>query len=252
MSLRVFAPAQVDSLEPGKLLALDDEEARYLIKVRRARVGQAVELLDGLGQAFEARVHAVDRGGRSATIQIESVLPAPPSWPRRTLLLGSIDKVAALEAVTDAVVMGVDDLAWVDCARSQGIAPSPARIERAIRAAQRQCGRPDRPRLARFGSLAAALDADFPGELVWASLAEPQGSASGDSERGPVPTPAHLNAALRLAIGPEGGFDADEVALMRAADAHPIRVAPWVLRSERAVVATLARLFDDTSRPASP
>ena len=244
MSLRVFAPEAGADLEPGRLLELDKDETHYLKRVRRARDGQELELLDGVRHRYRAHIAPGLADAKRARLQLLERLPTAPDSPHRTLLLGQIDKGPALEALTDAVVMGVHELAWVECARSQGRSPSDDRIERAIRAAQRQCGRPDRPRLHNFPSLEAALDAEFPGPLLWASLADPPESEA--------PTPAHLNAPLRLAIGPEGGFDPDEVALLRKRGALPVQIGPWVLRSERAVVAALARLFVGGSRPPSP
>jgi 16S rRNA (uracil1498-N3)-methyltransferase len=244
MSLRVFAPQSNTALEAGRVVELDKDETHYLKRVRRAREEQELELLDGRCHRYRARICRGLGESKRAKVELLERLPAAAPHPRRTLLLGQIDKGPALEALTDAVVMGVHDLAWVDCARSQGRGPSAERIERAIRAAQRQCGRPDRPNLHHFASLDAALDAEFPGELIWASLADPEESSA--------PTHTHLNAPLRLAIGPEGGFDPAEVALLRSRGAQPLQIGPWVLRSERAVVATLARLFVGSSRPPSP
>ena len=228
MSLRVFIDPPAEAFPVGARVELDKEESHYLLRVRRAGVGQKAELLDGVAERYRVQLVECDK---AAVVEVlERLVPPAPS-PQRTLLLAQIDKGPALEAVTDATVMGVHDIAWVECARSQGRAPSPARVERAIRAAQRQCGRPDRPRLHHFGSLHEALAAGFPGGLVWASLADEA-----------PPTHAHLNAALRLAIGPEGGFDRDEVQLLREHNALALRIAPWTLRTERAVVATLAKL----------
>jgi 16S rRNA (uracil1498-N3)-methyltransferase len=224
MSLRVFVDPAAEPFAPGAQVSLSKEEVHYLLRVRRANVGQEFELLDGLAERYRGRLVRVDGGAKDALVEILERLALPSAAPRRIVLVGEIDKNTALEALTDATVMGAHDFAWVDCARSQGRAPSEARVERAVRAAQRQSGRPDRPRLHRFGSLAEALEADFPGQLLWASLADE-----------PAPTHAHLNAAIRLAIGPEGGFTDEEVQLLRDHQALPLRIAPWTLVHPRAI-----------------
>jgi 16S rRNA (uracil1498-N3)-methyltransferase len=243
MSLRVFSPTEFPQLDAGSVVELDQEEGHYLVRVRRAEKGQLLELLDGRGSIFEAKLVAFERGARSVKVELLRPLPVAASTPKRTLLLGTIDRNACLEALVDATVMGASELVWVDCARSQSGPPGAARVERALRAAQRQCGRADRPTLSSAASLREAVEQEPGAPLVWASLAPVE--ALGDDSN--IPTPPHLNAAVRLAIGPEGGFDPSEVAFLRERGAYPLRLGPWVLRSERAVVAGLAKLFPGAS-----
>jgi 16S rRNA (uracil1498-N3)-methyltransferase len=49
-------------------------------------------------------------------------------------------------------------------------------------------------------------------------------------------------AADSLVAGPEGGFEADEIAALHAAGAIPVRLGPRVLRTETAALAALAAL----------
>jgi len=53
--------------------------------------------------------------------------------------------------------------------------------------------------------------------------------------------PAPL-AADCLVAGPEGGFEADEIAALHAAGAIPVRLGPRVLRTETAALAALAAM----------
>jgi 16S rRNA (uracil1498-N3)-methyltransferase len=53
----------------------------------------------------------------------------------------------------------------------------------------------------------------------------------------PVPT-----APDCLIAGPEGGFEADEIAALHAAGAIPVRLGPRVLRTETAALAALAAM----------
>ncbi|MBN8772525.1 MAG: RsmE family RNA methyltransferase, partial [Thiobacillus sp.] len=45
-----------------------------------------------------------------------------------------------------------------------------------------------------------------------------------------------------LVAGPEGGFEADEIAALHAAGAIPVRLGPRVLRTETAALAALAAM----------
>jgi RsmE family RNA methyltransferase len=48
---------------------------------------------------------------------------------------------------------------------------------------------------------------------------------------------------MALAIGPEGGFIAEEVASFERGDFHPVTIGERILRVETAVAALIARLY---------
>jgi 16S rRNA (uracil1498-N3)-methyltransferase len=54
-----------------------------------------------------------------------------------------------------------------------------------------------------------------------------------------LPAPTAMDC---LVAGPEGGFEADEIAALRAAGATPVRLGPRVLRTETAALAALAAM----------
>src|SRR5690606_6898917 len=125
VSIRAFAPAGVEP-SPGATIELDEQESHYLVKVRRARVGEALELFDGRGRAWTAIVRA---SGRRARVEVEAALPVAEPVPR-VLLLGLPDQPATLEALTGASELGATHVVLVACERSQGRVPSVERIER--------------------------------------------------------------------------------------------------------------------------
>lgn len=228
MSIRAFAPAG-STPTSGCTLELDDEESRYLVDVRRVRVGQAIELLDG-ARVWSARVVA---RARRATLELDAPLERPEP-AERIVLLGLPDPSATLEALTLASEAGASEVVLVACERSSAREPGEARVARVLRAAQRQCGRPRAPLvhgLAGAWPLARALAwrSDLPGWLAWEALA-------GRSEARIEPP----NGGLRLLVGPEGGFAAGEVEAI-AASFVPIALGPWILRTPTAVTALLAR-----------
>ena len=233
MSVRVFAPPD-SATRPGTRLILDGEESHYLLKVRRQRVGAQLQLLDGVGGSWSATLIAA---GARAEIEVGETLPDVQT-PERVLLLGLPDAPATLESLTLASELAATEVVMVRCARSQGRVPSASRIERVLRAAQRQCGRPQPPAI--FGvdepwPLARALThrATLPGYFAWEALRE--------ADAAPEPHPRGVG--LRLLIGPEGGLEEAEVAALRDAGFVPLSLGPWVLRTPTAVTAGLACLL---------
>jgi len=98
MTMRAFTP---DGAEPpcsGATIELDDEESHYLVKVRRARIGDTLELFDGRGGAWTATLRT---SGRRASVEIGAPLQVPEPADR-VVLLGLPDQPATLEALTGA------------------------------------------------------------------------------------------------------------------------------------------------------
>jgi 16S rRNA (uracil1498-N3)-methyltransferase len=236
-------PADAAGLQvgAGSEIGLDAEESRYLVKVRRVRVGGTIELFDGRGEVWIARVLSL---GRHVRVAIEGPRPRPTGEPLapRVVLLGLPDAAATLEAVTGACELGATQLVFVRCERSPGHLPSAGRIERVIRAAMRQCGRPSPPELLGVPPgdpwpLAQALAhrPELPGMFGDPHTTEPTAPTV------PTEPTEPTDRGVRLLVGPEGGLSPLEIEAAIAAGFMPVRLGPWVLRTPTAVVALLAR-----------
>ncbi len=103
-------------------------------------------------------------------------------------------------------------------------------------AACEQCGRNRLPEIAPVGSLDDWLaGASGPGDRLTLTPTAATGLAEwavGRSGDGPV----------TLLIGPEGGFDSDEIAACRARGFAGVRLGPRILRTETAGLAAIAAL----------
>jgi len=233
VSTRAFAPTPASAeLVGGATIELDDEESHYLIKVRRVRVGERFELIDPRGGIRDATLVRV---GRRVEVCVGDLLPRPEP-DERVLLLGLPDPAATLEALTGASEAGASEIVLVRCARSQGRAPAAARVERVLRAAQRQCGRARAPSIRGLDEpwpLARALEhrAELPGWFAWEELSGSPGAI------------VEVEGGLRLLVGPEGGFTAAEAEQIAAAGLRAVSLGPWILRTPTAAVALLARAW---------
>ena len=229
MSVRaIVAPGEAREGEP---LPLDASESHYLLRVRRRRKGDSIELLDGEGGHWQA--HLLDEDPKRTKVLVGPVIPRPPSGPALQLLLGYPDPKVTLEILAQACELNVSEVVLLRCERSQDRTPSTDRIERVLRSAQRQCGRPTP--LGVVGPLslgdALALRPEWPGFFAWEKL------------RGQSDT-LQLSASSprRALVGPEGGFTPSEVESIKNARFEALSLGPWTLRSETAAVALLARL----------
>ena len=228
MSMRVFhrSPMQID-----EVVTLEAAESHYLARVRRARVGARVDVLDGTALAFTGEAVAIDPTATKIRIlaPIDRIAPAPIE-----IAIGLPDPSATLEAIARACELGAARAVLVRCMHSHAKEPGGERIRRVIEAAQRQCGRPD----------PIAVEGPLPLD-EWLERPTPAvGFVACTELRGrPTSVTAVGSAGARILVGPEGGLTDAEIDCAVAHRLTPISLGPWTLRTEVAVVAALSRLL---------
>lgn len=227
----------------GDRFTLTGEEARHAIRVKRLRVGEVIELLDGRGGVAAATVEAIDEGGKkrdgSVSVVIQLARHVAPDSPRIECW-SAVPKGGRLDDMIDQLAQ-VGAAAWrpLHTARTV-VAPADVKVDRLtriVREAGKQCGR---AWTMEIGPAAALADALTPSHNTRIFLAH-----AGDH-----PPTAHSPAAnIRLLIGPEGGWTDEELAEARAAGATLTAFGPHVMRLETAAVVACALARHATQRP---
>jgi 16S rRNA (uracil1498-N3)-methyltransferase len=222
------ALAEPGALRPGLRWTLDPEESRHL-RVRRARAGEPVRLFDGAGVVASARLEET-RDGFAALIETVEIVPAPPVL---RLLVGAGDKERFGWLAEKAAELGVTDLVPLVTERTRSVASGiraahVRALERRARQGIKQSRSPWAPRIHPPCEVEAAAGEAAPGER-W--IADP---------RGEPPLPIAPEAALSVAVGPEGGFTEAERRRFHGAGFVPVRLAPDLLRFETAALAAAA------------
>jgi len=218
-------------LGPGPFL-LEGSEAHHLSAVCRVRPGQQVCLFNGDGRQYPARVEAV--GKRGVTLEILGVESPERELPFRLEVAVPVPKGDRAQLLVEKLTeLGVSRFIPLQTARSV-VHPRETKLERLQRhviEASKQCGR---NRLLQIEELTTwpALCArnDLPATRV---LGHPGG--------GPLPGSLPSGDVL-VAVGPEGGFTEEEVALAQAHGWQIVSLGPRILRVETAALA-LAVLF---------
>ncbi len=223
-------PDRYYSSEPiqAATATLSGNEAHHLLHVMRAKPGFELVLFDGRGGEYEAEVVACGRGTVEVALgdwqDIERELPfvltlavALPKGDRQRWL------------VEKAVELGVTTLVPLQAHRSVCRA-APAKFDRYVVEASKQCCRNRLMEIApsttweEFSSSATAVDR---------LLAHPGGQPLAEFERQP-------DSDLCIAIGPEGGFTEDEVAMAIDAAWRVVDLGSRILRVETAAVALIS------------
>lgn len=225
--MRIF----VSPLATGDVIVRGDEH-HYLSRVRRARVGDALELVDGAGQRAAATIASIRE--HETTLRVEAVETIADALPRVRVLVPPIKGDRMDTCIEKLVEVGVDDIVVWPAARAvvrlQG-ARRAARVGHYValaQAAARQSGRASVPHVSAAESLAAAI-AGLPPDGARVVL-DPA------ADRGEWPNADDVT----LISGPEGGLAPDELDALAAAGFVSLGLGPRVLRAETAPVIAVA------------
>ncbi len=220
---------------------LTGDEASHLTRVLRLGVGDDIDVFDGAGRMFHARVEEA-AGGRVRVRGLGPVSSAPEATVRVTLVAAVLKGDKMDEVVRDVTMMGAVAVQPVVAARSEVGLEAVARARRVDRwqriavSSTKQCGRATVPAVRPPMGLSGWVAAPGPDPVV--VLLEPSGHAS--SRLRDVP---HA-AGVQLVVGPEGGWTAQEVEAFTAAGFHAVSVGGRTLRADAAPVVAMAALYE--------
>lgn len=222
---------------PAGRIVLPVAVAHHIDRVLRLDEGDRVTLFDGRGSEFSARLV---RDGRNLAADLLGESRPEREAPLAVTLLQCL-------AASDKMDWIVQKAVELGAVRVQPVASRRAvlrlagdRADKRVAhwqqiavAACEQCGRNRVPEVLPVRALPQAVAAsDAPQRFI---LHPADGTRLADAR----PDSAR---PLALLIGPEGGFDDDELAAARAAGFRPLTLGPRVLRTETAGVAALAAL----------
>ncbi len=216
---------------------LTGPEAHHLAHVLRAKPGQAVVVFDGSGQEWDAQIREVGRSQVRLTVLASRTLDRELTVPL-VLGVGLPRGDRQRGAVERAVELGVTRLVPLIAERSVAeITPAVLqRLRRGVIDAAKQCGR---NRLMTVDSplpCATFFAAAPPTAAAW--IAHPgREAASALALAGALPPDRHQRW---IAIGPEGGFTEEELALARRHHWSLLDLGPRILRVETAIAAVAA------------
>ncbi|WP_028967580.1 16S rRNA (uracil(1498)-N(3))-methyltransferase [Sphingomonas phyllosphaerae] len=218
------------ALSPGPL-ALSGPQAHYLVSVMRTKVGDPVKLFDDASGEWLAVASAV--GKRDLTLDVQERLREREAVPDLWLVAAPLKKGRVDWMAEKACELGVARLVPVVTRRTVVDKPNTERLRAHMIEAAEQCGRTAVPEVTEMVKLPALLR-DWPADraLFFADeLGGEPAAVAMRERRGPA----------AVLIGPEGGFDDEERAAIRA---HPaaigIALGPRILRADTAAAAAIA------------
>jgi len=235
MSDALFLAEAVD-VAVGGVLRLDGAEGRHASKVRRIRVGEAVLVADGRGNAVRGVTRLVGDG--FIDVEVAEALAETPRAHRwvavQALAKGGRDELA-VETLTE---LGVDEIiAWQaarsvvrwDAKQAKGLAKWASTVREAAKQARR-FSVPD------VGFATTREVCQRISDAAQAFVLHESADSYLDTQ------PLVPSGDIIFIVGPEGGIAPDELAVFADAGAAPVLVADHVLRTSTAGVVALAQL----------
>jgi len=227
---RLFIDA---ALGKGAEIALEKDQAHYLVNVMRRKDGDPVRVFNGKDGEWRAEVAQATK--RAATIKLEEQTRPQHAPPDLWLLFAPVKKSRTDFIVEKATELGAARIAPVFTRYTNSERVRMDRMEALAREAAEQTERLDLPDIAEARTLDQALDGwDAARPLIYCDEGgevPPMLKALGGLETG----------KLAVLIGPEGGFSEDERARLKSLDfVRPVSLGPRILRADTAAAAALA------------
>lgn len=220
-------------------LTVGGEEHHYLSRVRRARVGDTVELVDGEGLRAMASIVAI--GTESTQLRVDAPQAVSDPLPVIRALIPVIKGDRMDVCVEKLVEVGVDEIIVWPASRAVVKLVGSRRDSRLehyrgiAQAAARQSGRASVPRVDMADTLASAIGGLPPGRHLVLDPGVDQTLM--DVLEG---ARASISEPVAILTGPEGGLAGAELELVTGAGFAPVGLGPRVLRAETAPVIAVA------------
>jgi 16S rRNA (uracil1498-N3)-methyltransferase len=222
--------------------SLRGEQAAHLIRVLRAQTGMECDMVAG-DRVWRAVISGVS--GDAVRFTLLTEVEAEPALPV-TLLL-SVFKFDRMEwMIEKATELGVERLIPISARRSEKhlVQAAPARVERwrrLAREAAKQSRRSDVPVVQDLVSLKAAVHMKAAAPGLSLLLAEQERATTlYAAMQSALLQPTMEKPAVHLAVGPEGGWTAEEESLFALQGWQPVSLGPRILRAETAGITAMA------------
>lgn len=215
---------------------LPAEEAAHAVKVLRLQPGDAMVLMDGVGNFYNA--HITVATNKHCLYEVDEVLPQEKSWQGRIhLAIAPTKMMERMEWMAEkATEVGMDELSFLDCRFSERRKLRIDRMEKIVVAATKQSRKPFKPVLHDMTAFDKFVGSHTSGLRCIAHCYNevPRQDFFDLVEQ------SDPNAEVTVMVGPEGDFSIDEVHQAVEAGFVPVSLGNSRLRTETAGLMAVA------------
>lgn len=232
MNIFYAPPSQINN----GFAELLDQEAIHASKVMRAREGDTLTIVDGVGGRYEGVIRRITK--KSVQVEIKDEEHRSRSKPELVLGMGIIKKRDRLEfAVEKAIELGAAGICLFRSERTIKENVRMDRLESLAISAMKQSLQSHLCNVEIYHSLDMMLDAVSVDNLLVAheKVDEAKGNIDYKSVRNSERT--------LLLVGPEGGFSETEISNLTDKGAELVSLGPNRLRAETAAIAFMSQFL---------
>ena len=228
-----------EELALGAQVSLTKEAAHHATRVLRMADGDGVNLFNGDGQVYRAKILRIDKA--DVVVRIEQCDAISKESPLAVTLVQGISSGERMDfTLQKSVELGIAAIQPIQAERSV-VKLNAERKEKRLRhwqniviAACEQCGRNVVPAVAAPLPLTDWLEGQDSGVVLRIHLSPDAELGLRDLEKPTGP--------MVLAVGPEGGFSDQEHSALQQGGFVAVKLGPRVLRTETAALAALSAL----------
>jgi len=223
----------IASVQSDSTWSLDSTEANHAFKVLRLATGDEIQVTDGLGRGFFARLGLRSKEG--CTLELEAPLPASSQPLSLSMYIAPPKAGDRLEwMIEKSVELGLIDFHFIHSRRSERKKINLERLNAIARSAMKQSRRFYAPRLHPLLTLPEALrQLKNPADAAFATCAAIS----------PIQKVAFNSSFPALFIGPEGDFSPEEIEQFIHYSLQPVHLGTARLRTETAALTAVFTHF---------
>ena len=223
---------------------IEGSDVNHMKNVLRLKTGDMVEVIDGIGNNYLCAVEAID--AQAVRLHIVDTRKADSELPSKLYLFQGLPKGDKMELIIQkAVELGVYEIIPVSTRRAvvklddRKAAKKVARWNAIAEGAAKQSGRSRIPQVREVMTYAEALQYAKDLDVVLI----PYEKAEGMQKTRQVISEITPGQSVGIFIGPEGGFEEEEIKLAEEHSVKPITLGKRILRTETAGLAALSILM---------
>lgn len=221
-----YAP---DILETG---TLNEEESNHCVKVLRMKAGDDLEIVDGIGNYYKAKI-SNPHHKKCAVDILETISEYSKRNYKVHLAIAPTKNIDRLEWFAEkATEIGVDEISILICDHSERKVVKNDRLEKILVSAMKQSKKAYLPRLNEQVSFTNFMKQDFGNSRLFICHCI-------DQDKKILSHEYHSKQDAVILIGPEGDFSEDEVEKAINKGFVPVSLGESRLRTETAGVAAV-------------